>query len=142
MSQSILLVVTEISPGIRSSSNSSYTYTPRRVPGETPGNNPVQTRKSGKNQSKQQKNPTPGPQPEWSPRKIRGVLRGKHVNSPVTQIETGNSPVQKNFHTKRAPIQHKRGTYSKQKRNTPGNIDKWSRARDSNPRRAALQAAA
>jgi hypothetical protein len=116
--------VTEISPGINAFFSNKYpaTQTLLRIPRETPGNSSVSEKETGKNPFRPEKgknavhttrNATPGPQPEWSPRKIRGVLRGKHGNSPVTQIETGNSPVQKNFHSKQAPIQHNRGPYSR-----------------------------
>ncbi len=121
MSQSILLVVTEINPGIKTlikqqpaTQTLGYTeekpetalfhkrrqekvlFRPRQGKPPRPNNTETQHRSTTREE----------------PPKHQGVPRGKHVNSPVTQIGTGNSPVQKNFHTKKAPIQPNRGTYS------------------------------
>lgn len=111
MKQPIVLVATEINPGINMFLNKKELAT--QIPLEDIQGEVHKTDRISERRQVQ---------------KNQGLLRGKPKNTPVTQIETGNSPVQKTFYPKRAHIHPKTSI------NTRKKLLKWRAWGDSNPR--------
>jgi len=105
MSQPILLVVTEISPGVRSSSNSSYTYTLKGSQEKHPGTTLFRPEKTQNPRSNNKETQHRVHNQSGAPRKIRGGTPRKTREQPCYPNRDRKQPCSEN-------LPPKIGTYS------------------------------